>query len=480
LSLEQENLKKKLAELLAWERRKRWEGIFISTLCAALALAIAIAPLHALLPLGGLRWLMPIALFGALAPVLFYRQRWSLQDALRALARLDKSLALDERAVTAWELSGRNENGGAAQLVFKQAQEQLCQVDMRRHFPRRWSWPAYLALPLLVLWFTLLWLDFDHWTLDHRRSPGPQTLAHRARQYSRELQEKAKNEGLRESLKLGQEIEKAAQKSIDNKSADESFKKELAGVAKKFDDRSKTGAGQETFTSGASQQSLRDLKAELEAARDFPQLGDFPKGSEEQSRQWMEQLAAMPQLKRQLDQAERAGQGPGQNQLKSFLDKLDQQVTGELDRRALIDAQQYLQQMMQQGRGQQGENYARSGGQGEEDSAADGAREKNHSNLPGKEAGKKSDETSGLPPFRADASTQIKGALGAGESSALFFKGMPTPGKTTVAQEEVVASYRRQAEQELNSERVPEALKETIKNYFLSLGGNETKNERGQ
>jgi hypothetical protein len=44
------------------------------------------------------------------------------------------------------------------------------------------------------------------------------------------------------------------------------------------------------------------------------------------------------------------------------------------------------------------------------------------------------------------------------------------PGKSTTSPEEVVASYRRQAEQELNSERVPEALKETIKNYFLSLG----------
>ena len=33
-----------------------------------------------------------------------------------------------------------------------------------------------------------------------------------------------------------------------------------------------------------------------------------------------------------------------------------------------------------------------------------------------------------------------------------------------------VATYRRQAEQDLNSERVPEALKETIRNYFMALG----------
>jgi hypothetical protein len=467
------DLEEKLAELLAWERRKRWEGVFISAFCAALALAVVITPLHVLLP-GELRWLIPVALFGALAPIFYYRQRWARQDAARAVARLDKRLGLDERAVTAWELSARDETGGPAQLVFKQAQEQLRQVDMRQLFPRRWHWPAYLVLPLFILWFTLLWLNFDRWTLDNQVSLRPQTLVYRARQYAHQLQEKAKSEGLRETLKLGQELEKAAQKNIANKSADDSFKKDLAGVTKKFDERAKAGAGQDSLTAAASQQSLKDLKAELEAARDFAQLEDFPKGSEEQARQWMERLAAMPQLKRQFDQAERAGQSPGQGQLKSFLDKLDQQVSGELDRRALIDAQQYLQQMMQQGGGEQKDNYARSSGQGEEESPTDGAREKNHSNLPGKEPGKKADEARGLPEFRADASTRVKGALGAGESSVLFFKGKPTPGKTSVAQEEVVASYRRQAEQELNSERVPAALKETIKNYFMSLGGNES------
>ncbi len=479
MSLDVHDLQEKLAELLAWERRKRWEEVFVSAFCAALALAVVIAPLHVLLPEGGLRWLIPVVLLAVLAPFFFYRQRWARQDAARAVARLDKRLGLDERAVTSWELSGRDEASGPALLVFKQALEQLRQVDMRRLFPRRWRWPAYLALPLFALWFTLLWLNFDGWILDHQVSLRPQTLVYRARQYARQLQEKAKNEGLRETLKLGQEIEKAAQKSLENKSADDSFKKDLAGVTKKFDEQAKAGAGQDSLASATSQQSLKDLKTELEAARDFTQLEDFPKGSEEQGRQWMERLAAMPQLKRQFEQAERAGQGPGQGQLKSFLDKLDQQVSGELDRRALIDAQQYLQQMMQQkSGGEQKENYARSSGQGEEESPTDGAKEKNHNNLPGKEPGKKADEARGLPEFRADASTQVKGALGAGDSSVLFFKGKPTPGKTSVAQEEVVASYRRQAEQELNSERVPAALKETIKNYFMSLGENGTKNER--
>jgi hypothetical protein len=372
--------------------------------------------------------------------------------------------------VTAWELSRRADPSPAAQLVFKQAQARLCAIDPRALFPRRWSWPAYLALPLFVLWFTLLWLDFDRWDFSADRSSAPQTLAHKAREYARELQEKARDEGLRESLQMGQELEKVARAGLEKKTADESFKKDLAGMAKKFEEAANSDNEKDPFSAAESQQSLKDLKAELAAARDLAQLPDLPKGAEEFGRQWMERLAALPQLKRRLDKADRGGQSPARSELKSYLDKLDQQVTGELDRRALLDAQQYLHQMMNQGRGQKGENWARSSGPGKEDPAADGVKEKNHNSLPGKEPGKRAEEYHSLPEFRADASTQVKGALGAGESTSLFFKGKPTPGKSTVSQEEVVASYRRQAEQELNSERVPEALKETIKNYFLSLG----------
>jgi hypothetical protein len=78
-----------------------------------------------------------------------------------------------------------------------------------------------------------------------------------------------------------------------------------------------------------------------------------------------------------------------------------------------------------------------------------------------------------LPEFRGGAQTQVKGLLGEGESSGVAFKGNPTTGKSALSQQAVVANYRRQAEQELNSERVPEALKETVRNYFLSLENSE-------
>jgi hypothetical protein len=274
---------------------------------------------------------------------------------------------------------------------------------------------------------------------------------------------------------MGQELEKVAQKGVDAKAAEEQVKKEAGGVAKKFEAVTKSGADKDSFSAAESQQSLKDLKVELEAARDFTQLPDVTKPVQDLAPQWMERLTTLPQLQRQLAREPRAGQGLTQNELKSFLDKMDKQVTGELDRRALLDAQQFLEQMMKQGQGDKGQNQVRSGEKGEEELPADGVKDKNQSNRPGKEPGKQDEGYRSLPEHRAGASTQVKGLLGEGESSGIVFKGKPTPGKSGLSQADVVASYRRQAEQELNSERVPEGLKETIKNYFLSLGGAETK-----
>ena len=105
----------------------------------------------------------------------------------------------------------------------------------------------------------------------------------------------------------------------------------------------------------------------------------------------------------------------------------------------------------------------------------DGERAKNQTNLPGREPGRKEEAAQPLPQFPAGAATHLKGSVGEGQSSGAALKGKPTAGKSEVSQAEVAASYRRQAEAELNSERVPEGLKETIKNYFLSLQMEEAK-----
>lgn len=456
-------LDRKFAEVLRWEQRKRWEQIILLAAGGALALAILVSPLHFVLPAIWLRWLVPLVFLIGLLPVVCYRRGWRDFDRTRAIVELDRKLGLDERGLTAWELAQRGDPSGAAQLVIRQAEQRLGSVEPRALFPRRWGWPDYALAPLLLCWFALLWFGFDG-SLEPRGAPTP-SLAHKLKEFAREFQDKAKSDGLRQSLQLGQELEKLAQKNLAAKSTDAQLKKDLAGMKQKLDGAGKAGQPNQSLTGAESEQSLRDLKAELEAARDMLNLPDGSKAPQD----WLERMASLPQLRKQLDGGRQDGKGLGQQELQSLLDRLDQQVASALDRRALIDAQQFLEQMMQQGQAKESNDAARIAGQGERDEPGDGARERNASNLPGEEPGKNDVNAKSLPRFRADTRTQIKGQLSEGESSGVVFKGKPQPGKSELTAQEVVANYRRQAEQELNSEKVPAAVKETVRKYFLSL-----------
>jgi len=468
-----EILADKFSELLRWERRKRREQVVLTACLYSVAAALLALPFAAFLPAPWSRWLIPLVGFLLLAPILLFKRRWRREDSARALARLDRALGLAERALTAWELIERKDARPGAQLVFKQAVEPLKTLDPGSLFQRRWHWHQALALPLFVLWLALMWFDIDRQFSDGLLPSATPTTALKLREYSRELQERAKSEGLRESLGLGKELEKVAQKGIDAKTADDQFTKELAAASQKIEAMAKPADEQPSFSAGESQQSLRDLKAELAAARELLQFSDAANREEKLAQQWLDRLAGLPQLKRQFDS--QAGQKLSQNALQSFLERVDKQATGELDRRALLEAQQYLEQLMNQGRGEQGEQKVRAPQGEEQEGSADGEKGRTNSSLPGKEPGRKDQAFGSLPEFAAGAPARVKGKLGEGESSGVVFKGKPTPGKSALPQQDVIATYQRQAEAELNSERVPEALKETIKNYFMSLGTNETK-----
>lgn len=470
MNVENEILNDKIAEALGWDRRKRREQILLTIACFALGAALLLMPFHRLLGADELRWYMPLALFALLAPLAIYTRRWRQDDPNRTLTGLDRELRLEERAVTAWDLLARNDRGAAAQLVFRQAEAGLRGAEPRALFPRRGSWPVYLILPLLALWFALLWSDFDRRLFEPRALTAPPSLARTLREFSRDLEEKAKSEGLHESQRMAQELEKIAQKSLDGKSDEQQLKKDVAGTAQKFGALNRSDGEQPNFAAGESRQSLNDLKAELEAAKDLIKFSEGSETKRQFNQQWLDRLASLPQLNRQLGREPQQGQGFGENELKEFLSRMDQQLSRELDRRTLLDAQKYLEQMMQQGLAKQGEQNLQTAGKEGRDEPENGEKSKSASNLPGKEPGQTDDSLRPLPQFRGGASTQVKGQLGAGESSGIALKGEPKPGKSELSQQEVVAAYQRQAEQELNSERLPEALKETIKNYFLTLG----------
>ena len=467
-------LRQKFLQLFSWEKRKRSQEILIALVCYSISAALLLLPFYFLLPASFLRWFIPLPIFLAFAPFLFFRRRWRREDSARALVDLDRALHSDERAVTAWELMEAKSDRPAALLVLNQAAERLKMVDPKALFRRSRRWQDFAVIPLLLVWSGLLWFDIDLRLSPDARPPAQQGLAQRLREFSRELQEKAGSEGLRQSLQVGRELEKAAQKGIDANIADEQFKSDLTGMSSKVEAMGKS-TGNESFATAESRQSLTDLKAELEMAQELLNSPEGATGERQVGQPWLDRLATLPQLKRQLDQQGQANRSLSQNELKSFFDAMDKQVTGELDRRTLLDAQQFLEQLAKQGQGEKAETNARVAGRGEQDFPGDGEKAKSDSTRPGSEPGTKEEAVQPAPQLPVGAATHLKGMIGEGNSSGVGLKGKPSPGKTEASQEEVIASYRRQAEQELNTERVPEALKETIRKYFLSL---ETKQEQ--
>jgi hypothetical protein len=278
----------------------------------------------------------------------------------------------------------------------------------------------------------------------------------------------AKAEGLRDSLNVARELEKTAQRRLEGATADDRFNSEMAAAAKKIEDM--TRDEKTSRDAVATQEGLRDLRTELEVARDGLNFPAGAAGEREVGSDVSERLAGLPHLKNTIEKNLPAGAPRSASELKSFLDQLDKDVSRELDRRALLDAQQFLEQMLKEGQAQAGANRAGVAGQNERDFAGQGQREDSQSSFPGTEPGRK--EGGSEPPrqLSGGAATHLKGLLGEGGSAAVMLKGKPSPGKAALPNENVVTSYERRAEAELNTERVPETLKETIKNYFLSLG----------
>ncbi len=462
-------LTRKLAEILTWEKRKRREEILAAVFFYSLLGAVLALPFYTSFLSGVMRWFVPAGLGVVLAPFWFFTKRWRHADSVRALARADRALRLEERAITAWELLQRNDRRTPALLVFKEAREKLARVDAKTLLRRNWSWQAYLVLPVLAGWVGLMGIN-PRFEFGDGSRPSTPTLAQELRRFSRELQDKAKGEGLRESFRLGQELEKVAQRGMDSNTGNERLKTEVTGMMKKIDLAGKTAAEQQSLAAGESAQSLTDLKAELEAARDMLNFPDGDQRMQNLSPEWLERLAALPQLKRQFDKSDGLERSLNRSGLKSFLDRLERQVTGELDRRALLDAQQVLERMVKEREGEKGDPDAQIAGSGKPKNSDEVARGENSGPLPGTEPGRKIDGLAVPPQRQGGAATHLEGGLGVGQSLGVLLKSKPAAGESKISQEEIIASYRQQAEAELNSERVPEALKETIKNYFLSLG----------
>jgi hypothetical protein len=464
---ERELLQAKFVALLKWEERKRREHVLLSLGCYSLLAGIVMLPLAGVWRPFISPWLLPIFLYLTAVPFLVLMDRSRSRRSVRALTSLDKALGLEERAITAWEILARKENPAAELLVVREAGERLKSFEPKIIFPRKATWAAYVLAPLLAFWLGVVWFDIAVQKEHASRPPVSSSIAHKLREFARKLQQVAKAEGLRESLNIGRELEKMAEKRLEGATADQGFKSEVAAAAKRIE-----GLARDEKTSldaAATQEGLRDLRTELEVARDSLRLRDGV-SDREISSELHERLAGLPHLKSAIEKNFPTGAGRGERELRSFLDKLERDMSQELDRRALLETQQFLEQMLKDGQAQSGDTRAQVGGREEHESLAAGQKEHTKSSFPGTEPGKK-EGTSEMPrEVPGGAASHLKGLLGEGGSAGLMLKGKPSAGKANLPQEEVVVSYQRRAEAELNTEQVPEGLKETIRNYFLSLG----------
>jgi hypothetical protein len=448
-----------VAALMLWEQRKRREKTALFVLAVALLAALAV-PLFVTLP-PVWAWGTPLALFALIAPALFYVRRWRDRDTARSLAAFDKALAAGERVTTAWEITRRNDTRAVALLVLRQACERVQNTNVRALFPRRWNKRDFLVVPLFALWFALHLFEarFGH---PAAAPQEPATLVRELRDFARRLLEKARVEGLPRTIEAARELEKLAQRGADTKTSENAFQREIAKAQQKIAADAKAAA-QASRDAGTSQRQLEDLKTELQTARDW--LGAA--GSASQS--WEEVLGKLTELRKQGEWQ----QGPGGKELSrgdigAFLDKLEQRVTAELDRRALQQTERYLKQLAQRGQDGDGGTRPGTGSKGKPDDTLAQIPEGQPS-APGTKPGTATGNATPPPNHTVGTQSAVKGTLGEGASSSIFLKGKPTAGKSTVAEDAVIAAYQRRAEAELNHEQIPGELKGAIRTYFLSL-----------
>lgn len=467
---------KKISELLSWEKTKRRERVLTSALCYSILASFLILPVKELMSLAFSPVSLPLLFFLIFTPLFFLRRPWGHRESLRTLLLLDRTLNLKEMALTSWEILKRQERKAVELLVVEEAEKKLGWIDPRALFKRQYSWQAISVLPLLLLWLVFIWLDDGiHFHHGVERSQ-PISVARKLKEFSRELQERAKAQGLTESLKMARALEELAEKNLKGELSEKRLSEDLAAMAGKIEEMAPAPRRESGLSFPATlREDLLDLKAEMEA---FKLSHPFPGAAGQEGKlepELVGRLAALPRLSEEIEKRFSPIEKLDRKDLSRFLDQLEKDVGAEMDRFTLLEMRDFLGQILQGAEGTEVAGALRQAGKDEAGklSGRDKVREKG--GQPGNQPGTREQTAQTLSPFQARAGTHLKGLLGEGKSRSLSLS-TESPGRRSgVAQEEVFASYRRRAEEELASEQIPAGLKETIKRYFLSLGMTEEK-----
>lgn len=463
-------LHEKFSVVIGWEKLKRRETLLVSALCYSFLFSLMASPAAALLPPWADPRIVPAVIFLLLTPGLFLLRPWRTGDSLRAVWLLDRTLGMEERAITAWEILGRKNKGVAELLVLEEAEGRLQGVDPRAIFKRRLTWQGISAPLFILLWLLFVFLD-DGARLERSfKASQPSGAAAQMREFSRELRERATSHGLSESLEMARALERIAARRFAGETDEKGLQENVAGLADELRGKEEARAGKSdlSFTM-ATAEGLLDLRAEMEALR-TALLPGSAKGQEGLGREALERLGGLPRLKEEIGKRLPSFEKLEMKDLQSLLDRLERQVAAELDRRALLETGEFLGHLLREMEAGENQDLIGKAGPMEQGRWAQAERERAKGIFPGDQPGTRESAERSLPPFKASAGAHLKGLLGEGRGGSLSFRGEPKGGKSEISQEEILASYRRQAEEELASERIPEALRETVKKYFLSLG----------
>lgn len=455
-------LRDKLAELRRWERRKRrerllWESLFYTALAAA-----ALVAARALLAVdAALLWLAPVV-FAAAAVAVFLLRPWRERTFLGSLKGVDDRLELRERVLTAWEILSRTrepaEGGRRAEeeLVVEEAAGKLARVDLPPLLPRRRSWHAWAGAFLVLLAGAGLWLPSGD---APEAVSAASRMAEALREHARELEERARAQDLTESRRMAEALREMAERDLgdpaDDKSGIEASVGAMVDVLEDMTSSWPTEAGLEWPV--LSDAALEKLREQLQRSRTREMDGSL----QGKSRGEMLESMGLSSLDRQPGNSSEMSQ----EEIREFLDRVEREARQEQDRREMASTQQFLTELLPgDAPGESLAEAARPGGpKGETDESPPAGRQ------PGNEPGKGGQEPFD-PNFQARVRTHLQGLLGQGPSRGFGFRGEARPGESTVAEEAVVVRYQRQVEAELSSAEIPAEFKETIKNYFLSLG----------
>ncbi len=461
----QQLVQEKLFELLRWERLKRREAILVAALVYSVAASLLMLPLSDLFPL----WARPLSLTPLLFLIsmlaLMLAHPWGNRETLQAVLRLDRTLRLQEGAVTAWEILKRPVSKLPEQLVLEETAARLKSVDVRGLFARQRSWHLYAAPPVLLIWALMAWFGVD-FHLDWGKGSRDLTMAKKIKDYSMSLQDKAKEENLTESLDVARALEEVADKGLRGMVDEEELRNDLTDVAQGIGDRLKAFHGGEGSLPKLSKEALKNLKSQVGDLKDaLSRPNAFP-GKGMRGGDVLKKFDRLDPFRREMGNNPSSGESMDENQLREFIEQLNRQAATEMDRRSLMEAEQFVVLMLD---GMDGETTRPMDRQSPMASSSPSKEDAKKGSQPGDQPGKKGPEVQ-YPQFRAQAETHLKGLFREGPSAGVTLRGEFRAKDSEVPQEEIVTSYQRQVEGELSAEQIPQDMRETVRNYFLSLG----------